>query len=974
MNGMERYRIAAGLLMSFALLLIAGTAFSAPPPDLIRDKEFRDLDFQSAAIGDMLVYFHQRTLGEATVQGDYVVYQFDSAGRQLIARKVHWRDDLPETLPALTLTRQEAATMVPGEVVSCRLYIISPDSPVFPIDPTPTNPCWIVRSVEGDREKVTVIDAVEARIVGYGLPPPYTAFSLTGPDDHDPCSGGWIAWYQNARDWYNTMGYSTEMVLWPTENKVMSHVQSNQTAMFYELAHGGSTYFSSGCADGNSYENTTASEIESWIEGWPAMPFAFIGSCGGLCNTGDNTLSHEFRKGSTVETATVGFCGMDTPGCETCWYDYSLSWQDALFSYMNSGMTVKDAFDHANADYPACVSGSCTRFAGDEAFGVVPVVPRRLNDPPVARCRDITVYADDDCLANASIDDGSYDPDGDPLTMTQVPPGPYPLGHTLVTLTVADDHGWSVECTGTVTVSDVTPPWVVCPASVTVECSSSCGVAADDPQLAAFFAAFSAGDNCGVEASGDDRPACFPLGATLVIFFARDAAGNMSTCAARVTVIDTTPPAVTCPAPVVVECNSFCGVASDDSVLADFFAAASATDVCDDDPDLTDDRPSCFPLGQTVVTFTATDATGNTSMCTSAVTVVDTTPPTVACELSRDVLWPANHKMSDITATITADDICDSDPDIVLVSITSNEPDNGLGDGDTPNDIQGADFGTEDYQFQLRSERAGTGDGRVYTVVYRVTDGSGNSASCESEVRVPHDMSGTALAAQGFTADGSGLLMDAGDYRVVIPGNADCTFSEEYGIYFDRIYVGNHIGVIAPLSHRFCYANADQAIDLEVAYDMDATRSLQSASGGLYPIGLHYQCSDGVDYLVPDIFALGAPVVSSAGVTPQQLEDRSTGGATASVELYHPAPNPFRERTCMVYSVPLHEGAQVNIAVYNVAGRRIRDLVSARQEFGIYEVIWDGCNSDGLPVKSGVYFFRSVIGNQTHNIRVTVLR
>ena len=57
----------------------------------------------------------------------------------------------------------------------------------------------------------------------------------------------------------------------------------------------------------------------------------------------------------------------------------------------------------------------------------------------------------------------------------------------------------------------------------------------------------------------------------------------------------------------------------------------------------------------------------------------------------------------------------------------SDEPDNGPGDGNTDNDIQEADPGTDDRNFLLRSERSGNGDGRVYTIAYSVTDCSGNS-------------------------------------------------------------------------------------------------------------------------------------------------------------------------------------------------------------------------------------------------------
>ena len=149
-----------------------------------------------------------------------------------------------------------------------------------------------------------------------------------------------------------------------------------------------------------------------------------------------------------------------------------------------------------------------------------------------------------------------------------------------------------------------------------------------------------------------------------------------------------------------------------------------------------------FPLGTTAVTLTVTDPKGEESADEVTIAVADATAPEIALVLEPDELWPPNHKLVDIAAAVAASDICDPQPSVVLAAVESDEPDEGLGDGDHPGDIQDVDLGTPDYQFRLRAEHSGKGDGREYTVTYSVTDESGNSATVSSVVVVPHDRGG----------------------------------------------------------------------------------------------------------------------------------------------------------------------------------------------------------------------------------------
>lgn len=137
------------------------------------------------------------------------------------------------------------------------------------------------------------------------------------------------------------------------------------------------------------------------------------------------------------------------------------------------------------------------------------------------------------------------------------------------------------------------------------------------------------------------------------------------------------------------------------------------------------------------VTFTCS-ATSAGGTSTGSVTVKrDTAGPSAACSVVPSVLWPANHKLWDVTATATASDAL-SAVHVTGLEVLSNEPDNGLGDGDTANDIQGFTPSLTTTG-RLRAERAGYGSGRLYSIVFTVADEAGNTGTCAAYVKVPHD-------------------------------------------------------------------------------------------------------------------------------------------------------------------------------------------------------------------------------------------
>jgi hypothetical protein len=147
-----------------------------------------------------------------------------------------------------------------------------------------------------------------------------------------------------------------------------------------------------------------------------------------------------------------------------------------------------------------------------------------------------------------------------------------------------------------------------------------------------------------------------------------------------------------------------------------------------------------LPVGTHTITLVVTDATEKTSTDEVVIDVVDTQPPAVELRLRPARLWPPNHKLVPVHADLGIQDC--GEVTVRLVSVTSSEPDNGTGDGDTANDIQGVEAGTDDRDFMLRAERSGHGSGRVYTVVYEIVDAGGLATTATSEIRVPHDQSG----------------------------------------------------------------------------------------------------------------------------------------------------------------------------------------------------------------------------------------
>jgi hypothetical protein len=83
-------------------------------------------------------------------------------------------------------------------------------------------------------------------------------------------------------------------------------------------------------------------------------------------------------------------------------------------------------------------------------------------------------------------------------------------------------------------------------------------------------------------------------------------------------------------------------------------------------------------------------------------------------------------------------------------------------------------------------------------------------------------------------------------------------------------------------------------------------------------------------------------------------------------------PNPFNPATTIAFELP--EAVDVDVAVYNLVGQRLRTLVSEHKAPGRYQVVWDGKDDSKRDVSSGVYFYRYRAGDFWATRRMLLVR
>jgi hypothetical protein len=373
---------------------------------------------------------------------------------------------------------------------------------------------------------------------------------------------------------------------------------------------------------------------------------------------------------------------LDGSGCSgaTSW-----SWQGSFDESIASGPSVTATF-HGTGSFIVALTIS----DGESERTCTTDVNIQDTTPPVAECPGPqTLPVDGNCRAVYQGTVAAEDVCG-AVTTGSIPPVPATfegVGEHSVTLTAVDESGNLSVCQASVTLEDTMPPVLACPEGVVLVAGPGC--------QARYDAMPEAADNCCVEgiSSVPAVPGDFGPGPHTITYTATDGSGNTASCATQISVEDRTPPQITCPAPVVLQVNGQCE--------AQVNLQASATDNCSavaitSNPPL----PAMLAgLGPHTIVFAASDASGNRATCETTATLVDVTPPVLDCPQSV-TLEVGSQCAAHFGDRPTATDNC-------CVQSVSAAP------------ALPADFGPGSY-----------------SIGYTATDGSGNTASCQTAVNV----------------------------------------------------------------------------------------------------------------------------------------------------------------------------------------------------------------------------------------------
>lgn len=370
-----------------------------------------------------------------------------------------------------------------------------------------------------------------------------------------------------------------------------------------------------------------------------------------------------------------------------------------LTTTLTGGLPSGDAFPVGTT----IVEYTVTNDEGDSDVCTFEVVVNDTEDPVIDCPDDIIIDAEEnECTQVVNYTIPTATDNCGAVTVIQIgglPSGSaFPIGESFLDFQTTDAAGNDGFCRIVVRINDTTPPEITCPDDIVVDVFNSCDSIIN-------YTAPVGTDGCGpaitTQIGGLGSGSIFPFGTTTETFLVTDADGNTASCSFDITVNDGANPVINnCPADIS---QIVPGGLCEDVVT---FTPPTASDNCPGVTIAQTDGPasgSTFPVGITDIEFTATDASGNTSVCTFTVNLTENTAPEIICPMD--------------------------------ISVSNDPGDCGAIVNYTPPE------GTDNCPDPTTTLIAGLGSGALFPVgitteTYEVVDLSGNMAQCSFTVTV----------------------------------------------------------------------------------------------------------------------------------------------------------------------------------------------------------------------------------------------
>ena len=600
---------------------------------------------------------------------------------------------------------------------------------------------------------------------------------------------------------------------------------------------------------------------------------------------------------------------------------------------------------------------------------------------------DITVGCDGVPAAASLTATDNCDPNPVVSYTEEITPGSCSGEYTISrTWTATDNAGNSRVCIQTIGVVDTQSPVFnqTCPSDLTVECD------AVPPAVT-----LTATDNCDPASEVTLNEATIPGPCEHSYMLTRtwtatDDCGNVSACMQTITVVDTTPPAIVCPAAVTVPC----GASTDPSQTG----MATAEDTCDPAPVVT------YLDGPVVAdsftrTWTATDACGNEAGCDQTITIT-VCPSGVDIALApEDISFSKRAPQPGDNITVSAFIRCDTasdpvsdilvrfydgDPSIAAHQIDGDQiiPAMVAGDvvsvtvpyvvGDTlPRKIYVRVDPSDDIEeYNEDNNEAFKDIPAVMPVAVDIKPGS-----CPNPLNIkPFKINEFIDETEQPVFSKGGIETVRGVLPAAILGTVDFDVMDvdPTTVMLEGVAVlrSNIEDVSMPMDEAAeeceCTTEGpDGFADLTLKFEKKAVIEAlgEVHDGEIIPLTITGELYDGTPIMGVDCVVIRGHYSPNS----EQPDTLSPWVPVASLSNY---PNPFNASTVISYM--LREGGSVKLEVYDVLGRRTKTLVDGIQVAGRHEVIWDGTDRHGQPVGSGIYFYCLTAGDRAQ-IRKMVL-